>query len=108
MRDQPRPVFSRNFDSRDALDLAGLLKAVADPARLQILNLLQHHGRMGPNEVTARLAAHIRLSQPTVSYHLKVLGEAGLLTTERDGHFMLRAVDEAGLTRLAGLLGGGR
>jgi ArsR family transcriptional regulator len=105
MREQPRPVFSRNFDSRDAIDLAGRLKSVADPTRLQILNLLQYAGPMGPNEVTERLG---RLSQPTVSYHLHVLEEAGLLTTQRDGHFMLRAVDEAGLACLAGLLGGGR
>lgn len=70
--------------SRDqAADLARRLKAVADPARLQLLGLL----RTSPTgEVcVCDLTEPLGLSQPTVSHHLRILSEAGLVTRERRG-----------------------
>ena len=70
--------------ARPAADeLAHLLKAVADPARLQLLSLI---GASERGEVCAcDLTEPLGLSQPTVSHHLKILTEAGLLNRERRG-----------------------
>ncbi len=69
----------------DAEVVSRLLKAVADPVRLQILSIV----RCSPGtEICAcDLPAPLGLAQPTVSHHLKVLVEAGLLTRERRGQW---------------------
>lgn len=71
------------IDRSAAETMAGLLKAVADPARLQLLSML----RAAPNleACVCDLTAPLGLSQPTVSHHLKVLTDAGLVTRERRG-----------------------
>jgi ArsR family transcriptional regulator len=85
-----------------AEELAGLLKAVADPARLQILALL----RSKPNceacvcDVTDALG----LAQPTVSHHLKVLVGAGLVSTEKRGYWTWYRVLPTRLTELSMVL----
>ncbi len=67
----------------DADQLAALLKAVADPVRLQLLSIIR---AADPQEAcVCDLTGAVDLSQPTVSHHLKVLTEAGLLTRERRG-----------------------
>ena len=62
---------------------AALLKAVADPTRLQLLALIR--ASAAEEACVCDLTAPVGLSQPTVSHHLKVLTEAGLLTRERRG-----------------------
>lgn len=71
------------LDREDAEQLARLLKAVADPARLQLLSLIQ----AAPDGETCvcNLIEPLGLSQPTVSHHLKVLVDAGILERERRG-----------------------
>lgn len=65
----------------DADTLAGLLKAVADPVRLQLLSLI---GSSEAGEMcVCDLTEPIGLSQPTVSHHLRILTNAGLLARER-------------------------
>lgn len=64
-----------------AEDLASLLKAVADPVRLQLLSIVR--AAEGQQACVCDLTDAVRLSQPTVSHHLKVLTDAGLLTRER-------------------------
>jgi ArsR family transcriptional regulator, arsenate/arsenite/antimonite-responsive transcriptional repressor len=67
----------------DADELATLLKAVADPVRLQLLSIIR---AAEPQEAcVCDLTGAVNLSQPTVSHHLKVLTEAGLLTRQRRG-----------------------
>jgi ArsR family transcriptional regulator, arsenate/arsenite/antimonite-responsive transcriptional repressor len=62
---------------------ATLLKAVADPVRLQLLDIIRSSPR---NEAcVCDMTEAVGVSQPTVSHHLKVLTEAGLLTRERRG-----------------------
>ncbi len=74
---------SEPIDRDSAEALAQLLKAVADPARLQLLALIR---TSESGECCAcDLAEPLGLSQPTVSHHLKVLTDAGLLTRERRG-----------------------
>jgi ArsR family transcriptional regulator len=73
------------LDRAEAEQLASLLKAVADPVRLQLLSIL----RADPNgsACVCDLTPAVGLSQPTVSHHLKVLTEAGLVTRERRGNW---------------------
>jgi ArsR family transcriptional regulator len=62
---------------------AQLLKAVADPVRLRLLSLIRTS--KDHEACVCDLTPAVGLSQPTVSHHLKVLTEAGLLTRERRG-----------------------
>jgi ArsR family transcriptional regulator len=66
-----------------AEDLAVLLKAVADPVRLQLLSIIR--AADGQQACVCDLTDAVGLSQPTVSHHLRVLTEAGLLMRERRG-----------------------
>jgi ArsR family transcriptional regulator len=76
---------SEPLDRPDAERLAKLLKAVADPARLQLLSLI--HSAPDGEACVCDLIDPVGLSQPTVSHHLKVLTEAGVLTRERRGYW---------------------
>jgi ArsR family transcriptional regulator len=77
------PLLEGRLTSDDANYLAAIFRVLGEPARLQILNLIA----VQPNqEVCAcELVETLGLAQPTVSHHLKVLYEAGLLTKERRG-----------------------
>jgi ArsR family transcriptional regulator len=74
-----RPALS----AEDAARLAGLLKAVADPTRLRLLSLIAAHAN--GEACVCNLTEPVGLSQPTVSHHLKILVEAGLLDREKRG-----------------------
>jgi len=74
--------------------LAGLLKAVADPARLRLLNLVA--GAADREACICDLTSPVGLSQPTVSHHMRILVEAGLLTRDQRGKWAhYRLVDGA-------------
>lgn len=60
-----------------------MLKAIADPARLRLLSLVLSHE--GGEACVCDLTPHFDLSQPTISHHLKVLHDAGLLHREKRG-----------------------
>ncbi len=64
-------------------ELSAVLKAVADPVRLQLLSIIR--AADGQEACVCDLTAAVDLSQPTVSHHLKVLTDAGLLARERRG-----------------------
>jgi len=64
-------------------EMSTLLKAVADPVRLQLLSIIR--ASVPQTACVCDLTAAVNLSQPTVSHHLKVLTEAGLLTRQRRG-----------------------
>ena len=82
-----------------AEQLAGVLKAVADPARLQLLALIRTAG----SACACDLTEPVGLSQPTVSHHLKVLAKAGLVHREQRGQWAWFRVDEERMRSLAGL-----
>ncbi|GAB6899224.1 ArsR/SmtB family transcription factor [Kineosporia succinea] len=67
----------------EAERLAGLLKALAEPTRLRLLSLVAAHE--GGEACVCDLTEPVGLSQPTVSHHLKILVDAGLLTREKRG-----------------------
>ncbi|MEV0171138.1 metalloregulator ArsR/SmtB family transcription factor [Streptomyces sp. NPDC050803] len=99
----PAPSLSRLLIDRDEAErLAAVLKAIADPTRLQLLRLIE---RAPQGEAcVADLTDCLGLRQPTVSHHLKVMTEAGLLTRERRGTWVWYAVDHEGLRRVREIL----
>ena len=92
------PVFDTNLDEAEAATLAEGFKALADPARLRLLNLIA--ARPAGEACACELVEPLGRSQPTVSHHLKVLFEAGLVTRERRGTWVWYSVVEE---RLEGL-----
>lgn len=75
----PESVLSRS----DAEALAATLKALADPVRLQIVSILA--ASPGREACVCDITPAVGLAQPTVSHHLKVLRDAGLVTREARG-----------------------
>jgi len=90
------------LDRGTAESLARLLKAVADPARLQLLSLI----KSSPNaeSCVCDLTVPLALSQPTVSHHLRVLTEAGLLSRTNRGTWSWYSVNDERLQELSALL----
>jgi ArsR family transcriptional regulator, arsenate/arsenite/antimonite-responsive transcriptional repressor len=70
----------------DAEELANAFKAVADPGRLRLLSFIA--AQPNAEACVCNLVEPLGLSQPTVSHHLRVLTEAGLLARERRGTWM--------------------
>jgi ArsR family transcriptional regulator, arsenate/arsenite/antimonite-responsive transcriptional repressor len=70
----------------DASTLAGVFKVLGDPARLRLLSLIA--GQPGAEACVCELTEPLGLSQPTVSHHLKVLHDTGLLERERRGNWI--------------------
>lgn len=89
------------LDRDRADELALLLKAVADPVRLQLLSLIR--AAESQEACVCDLTDAVNLSQPTVSHHLKVLTEAGLLSRERRGTWAWFAVVPARLADVAAI-----
>lgn len=80
------------LDPREAITAAAAFKALADPTRVAIVNRLASMDECCVCDLTSAF----ELSQPTVSHHLKVLREAGLVESERRGKWSYyRVVPEA-------------
>lgn len=77
------PVLRGRLARHDAEELATAFRAIADPARLRLLSHIA--AQPGAEACVCNLVQPLGLSQPTVSHHLKVLTEAGLLGRERRG-----------------------
>lgn len=90
----------------DAEVLSRQFAALADPVRLWLLSLLARAS--GGSVCACELAGPAGKSQPTVSHHLKVLSEAGLVTSERRGRNIWYAVVPAALAALREVLAPGR
>lgn len=97
------PSVSSPLPADEAQRLAGLLKAVADPNRLRILALLAAQPAAEPLCV-CDVEGAFELSQPTISHHLRVLREAGLLTVSKRGLWHYYAPVPGALAPLRGLL----
>ncbi|MGI6617766.1 MAG: ArsR/SmtB family transcription factor [Saccharofermentanales bacterium] len=78
------------------MDKTNVLKAIADETRMNILMLLLRH-----NYCVRALANELNLTEATISQHLKVLREAGLLVGKRRGYFMHYDVERSVLSELA-------
>jgi ArsR family transcriptional regulator len=77
------PLAHEPMSAEQAARVAPLLKAIADPARLRLLSIVLSHE--GGEACVCDLTPFFDLSQPTVSHHLKVLHENGLLDREKRG-----------------------
>jgi ArsR family transcriptional regulator len=84
--------------------IAPLVKAIADPVRLRLLSLVASHAE--GEACVCDLNDAFDLSQPTISHHLKVLHEAGLLDRDKRGVWVYYRVNSGVLRDLAALLGG--
>jgi ArsR family transcriptional regulator len=78
------PVVYPDVERAQAEHMAVLAKAIADPVRLQLVDVLRKHaGKV----CVCELVPLFDLSQPTVSHHLKVLAGAGLVSARKEGPF---------------------
>jgi len=83
------PVASETVNTRQARQLASTFAALADPTRLRLLSLIA----TAKGEVCAcEFVTTLRKSQPTISHHLKVLRDAGLIKSKRRGKWQWYSV----------------
>src|SRR5438067_6079463 len=88
------PISGGELSAEEAEQLASTLKAVADPARLRLISLIQ--GQPTGEACVCHLTEPLGLGQPTVSHHLRVLEQAGFLQHERRGRWVYyRVVPDA-------------
>jgi ArsR family transcriptional regulator len=85
-----------------AADLAKMFKALADPVRLRLFSLIASFD--GGQACVCDLTGEFDVSQPTISHHLKVLRDAGLVGSERRGTWVYYWVLPGTLAQLSGLL----
>jgi ArsR family transcriptional regulator, arsenate/arsenite/antimonite-responsive transcriptional repressor len=95
------PLVAAPLSKEAAGDLAPMFKALGDPVRLRLLSLI---ASAGSEACVCDLSDVFDLTQPTISHHLKVLREAGLVTSERRGTWVYYRLHPEALTRLAALL----
>jgi ArsR family transcriptional regulator, arsenate/arsenite/antimonite-responsive transcriptional repressor len=86
-----------------AVEIAKKLKALADPVRLRLFSAIASHA--GGEACVCDVSAGVDVSQPTVSHHLKVLRDAGLLTSERRASWVYYTVVPEALQDISALLG---
>ena len=98
------PLVQEPISAEQADRIAPLLKAIADPVRLRLLSLVASHG--DGEACVCDLTDAFDLSQPTISHHLKVLHEVGLLDRSKRGVWVYYRVRPEALSDLAKLLGG--
>jgi ArsR family transcriptional regulator len=95
------PVVFPDIGRAQAIRLAEVAKALGDPVRVQLIDVLRKHaGKV----CVCELVPLFDLSQPTVSHHLKVLRQAGLVGSERQGLWAYYYVIPDALADLAGWL----
>ena len=84
IRNYPRKQFSPALSEETANTRARLLKALADPTRMRIIDLLRDHG----GDVSVfEIVESFTLEQPTISHHLRILRDVGLVDCRKRGLF---------------------
>jgi ArsR family transcriptional regulator, arsenate/arsenite/antimonite-responsive transcriptional repressor len=99
------PLAAAPLSPAGADELAPLFKAVADPMRLRLLSLIACHD--GGESCVCDLLAAFDVSAPSISYHLKILREAGLISSERRGTWVYYRVNPDVMTRMSAVLAPG-
>ena len=108
MPTKPRPVAAcatvvapPEQDARARDRLVAVFRALGDPTRLEVFRLIA----VQPDAIcVCDIVARFELSQPTISHHLKILRDAGLVTVSRRGVWAYYGVDRSGLALLDGAL----
>jgi ArsR family transcriptional regulator len=90
------PLSKRPLTDSSAHDLAIVFAALADPVRLRLFDLVRRAGSTGV--CSCDLVEPLERSQPTISHHLKVLREAGLVESRREGTWLWYSVVADALT----------
>nr|WP_239141402.1 metalloregulator ArsR/SmtB family transcription factor [Plantactinospora endophytica] len=93
------PLLSEPIDADDAADYAQVFKALSDPVRLRLFSLIA--SRAGGEVCVCELTDQFDVTGPTISHHLKVLREAGLVGSQRRGTWVYYWVYPQTLTRLS-------
>jgi ArsR family transcriptional regulator len=97
------PLSREPLSQPQAEQIAPLLKALADPVRLRLMSLVASHE--GGEACVCDLTDAFTLSQPTISHHLKVLHECGLLDRDKRGVWVYYRARTEELANLATLIG---
>ena len=97
------PLAAEPLSQAQAGQVAPLLKALADPVRLRLMSLIASHP--GGEACVCDLTGAFDLSQPTISHHLKVLAEAGLLDRDKRGVWVYYRARIEALVSLGALIG---
>lgn len=97
------PLSAQPLSLAQAEQIAPLLKALADPARLRLMSLVA--SCPGGEACVCDLNEAFDLSQPTISHHLKVLHDAGLLDREKRGVWVYYRARAQALASLGALIG---
>jgi Predicted transcriptional regulators len=93
------PLVREPLGEAEAVELTRVLKALADPVRLRLVSLI---GARGSGETcVCDLTEGFELTAPTISHHLKVLREAGLISSQRRGTWVYYRLVPGALERLA-------
>jgi len=97
------PLSAEPLSAEQAAQVAPLLKALAEPVRLRLMSLVASHP--GGEACVCDLNDAFDLSQPTISHHLRVLHEAGLLDREKRGVWVYYRARTEALASLGALIG---
>jgi ArsR family transcriptional regulator len=96
------PLAREALDAEQAVALSRSFKALGDPVRLRLLSLIASHA--GGEACVCDLTDGFDVSGPTISHHLKVLREAGLISGERRGTWVYYRADPGALRLLSDVL----
>jgi ArsR family transcriptional regulator len=96
------PLAREPLSDSGAGELAPLFKAVADPVRLRLLSLIACHD--GGESCVCDLLEAFDMTAPSVSYHLKILREAGLISAERRGTWVYYRANPDVMARMSAVL----
>jgi ArsR family transcriptional regulator len=94
------PLSASSLSDEEADATAEIFRALGDPARVRIVNVL---ATAGGEVCGCDLTEALDLAQPTVSHHLKKLHEAGLLDREQRGKWAYYSLNSAAMTKLTAL-----
>ena len=96
------PLVRQPITAGQAAGLARVLKALADPVRLRLVSMVAAHD--GGEACVCDLTGPLGLTQPTISHHLKILVDAGILTRDKRGVWAYYALVPATLDGLSAIL----
>jgi ArsR family transcriptional regulator len=96
------PLVREPLTTAQATEMALKFKALSDPVRLRLLSSVASHA--GGEACVCDISPGLEVSQPTISHHLKVLRDAGLLTSERRASWVYYTVVPEALGSLSSLL----
>ncbi len=98
-------VLDAPLSESEAETLASTLRVLADPARLRLLSFIA--AQPGMEACVCNLTEPVGLSQPTVSHHLRLLNEAGILDRAQRGRWVYYSIREGALDRVASVFSTG-